>query len=80
LLRDVLPIGRPRAVGRGHLKMSVRREEGGLDCIGFDLASRLENCGFPDGPIDIVGHVSVNEWNGRRSVQLQLGDFRGARS
>jgi hypothetical protein len=59
--------------------MSVRRDEGGLDCIGFDLGGRLDNGGLPDGPLDLVGHVAVNEWNGRRSVQLQLADLRESR-
>jgi single-stranded-DNA-specific exonuclease len=79
LLRGARSVGRPRVVGRGHLKMSVRRDEGGLDCIGFDLGGRLDDGRLPDGPLDLVGHVAVNEWNGRRSVQLQLADLRESR-
>ena len=78
LLRGVQKASRPRIVGRGHLKLGLRREGAPvLDCIGFDLGGIVEQ-GFPDGPLDVVGNVSVNEWNGNRTAQLQLLDVRGA--
>jgi len=76
LLPAVRPAARPRIVGRGHLKLSVRREGAAdLDCIGFELGPRAEG-GFPEGPVDLAGSVAVNEWNGRRSAQLQIADYR----
>ena len=78
LLSNALPSGPPRVVGRGHLKMAVRRDgQPALDCIGFDLGNRVE-AEFPRGAIDLVGTVAVNEWNGRRTSQLQVLDFRGS--
>ncbi len=68
--------GNPRVVGRGHLKMAIRRQGGrALDCIGFDLGE-LADSAMGRGPLDIVGQVSVNEWNGRRQEQLQVVDLR----
>jgi len=68
--------GEPRVVGRGHLKLAIRRAGGpALDCIGFDLGEMLDN-GLGSGPLDIVGQVSVNEWNGRKREQLQIVDVR----
>jgi single-stranded-DNA-specific exonuclease len=78
LLRGVAAAGPPRIVGRGHLKIALQRNGGaGLDCIGFDLGDRVE-AGVPLGRLDVVGHVTVNEWNDRRTEQLQVVDFREA--
>jgi single-stranded-DNA-specific exonuclease len=69
---------RPKIVGRGHLKMTLRRDSRpDLDCIGFELGGIIED-GFPSEPLDVVGHVSINEWNERRTVQLQIADVREA--
>lgn len=78
LLRGVVAAGPPRIVGRGHLKLALLRDGApGLDCIGFDLGGRVE-AGLPLGRLDVVGHVTVNEWNDRRTEQLQVVDFREA--
>jgi single-stranded-DNA-specific exonuclease len=78
ILRDVELAGTTRVVGRGHLKMQVRRRGlPHLDCIGFDLGARANGDGRP-GRLDLVGHVSVNDWNGRRCAQVQIVDFRPA--
>jgi single-stranded-DNA-specific exonuclease len=78
LLRGSTPAGCPRVVGRGHLKLALQRSDGPpVDCIGFDLGDRVEP-GRPTGPLDVVGHVTVNEWNDRRTEQLQVVDFRRA--
>jgi len=77
LLSGVSPATR-RIVGRGHLKMGIRRgDRTTLDVIGFDLGDRSER-DFPEGALDVVGHLAINEWNGRRSAQLQLADYREA--
>jgi single-stranded-DNA-specific exonuclease len=77
LLSGVSVAGR-KIVGRGHLKMGIRRpSRPTLDVIGFDFGDRAER-DFPDGAVDIVGHLAINEWNGRRTAQLQLADYREA--
>lgn len=76
LLRAAVPAAPPKVVGRGHLKLSVKRREAALDCIGFELGPRVE-AGFPAGPVDLAGSVAVNRWNGRSTAQFQVADFRG---
>jgi single-stranded-DNA-specific exonuclease len=77
LLRGVSPVARPRVVGRNHLKLSVRRpQDGDVDCIGFELGERE----FPAGAADLAGSIAVNVWNGRRTAQFQIADFREAAS
>ena len=67
-----------RPVGNGHLKLSFGDQLGTrLDAIAFNAFSG------PLGPalaakrgqrFHLVGHVEVNHWGGRQSVQLRLQD------
>ncbi len=78
VLRGAAPAAPPKVVGRGHLKLTVRRRaDTNLDCIGFELGPRVE-AGFPEGPVDLAGSVAVNRWNGRTTAQFQVADFREA--
>jgi single-stranded-DNA-specific exonuclease len=65
--------GRARTVGAGgtHLKLAVGR----LDAIGFGMGDRLTAC---SGPIEAAFTVGLDEWDGRRRVQLKLRDVRPA--
>ncbi|MBI1416087.1 MAG: single-stranded-DNA-specific exonuclease RecJ [Limimaricola sp.] len=73
-----LAITDARIVGSGHLKLRLSDGHGGrLEAIGF---------GAMDGPLGpalmahggarfhLAGHVEVNDWQGRRRVQLRLDD------
>lgn len=69
-----------RAIGKEakHLKLSLRGKSGALDAIGFgfgELASGLTG----QSVIDVVGELSVNEWNGSRKPQLQIQDLRSGK-
>lgn len=59
-----------------HLKLKIAREIGApIDAIGFGMgewSSQMPNA------IDAAYHLEMNEWNGRRSVQLKLIDIRPA--
>jgi single-stranded-DNA-specific exonuclease len=63
---------RARTVGAGgvHLKLAL----GGLDAIGFGMGDRLGVC---EGPLEAAFTVGLDEWDGRRRVQLRLRDVRG---
>jgi single-stranded-DNA-specific exonuclease len=64
---------RARTVGAGgaHLKLSLGR----LDAIGFGMGERLALC---DGSLEAAFTVGLDEWDGRRRVQLRLKDVRAA--
>ncbi|WP_270164580.1 single-stranded-DNA-specific exonuclease RecJ [Paenibacillus sp. SYP-B4298] len=76
LLRSVA-VEEARTMGKEgrHLRLSLR--QGG---------QRLEAVGFGEGPVagrlstgalaDVVGELSINEWNGNRKPQLMLADLR----
>lgn len=77
LTRDLGTL-RCRRVGEEgrHLKLRVANGSGGqVDAIGFglgDLARQMPR------RIDAVYHAEINEWAGRRNLQLQLLDLRPA--
>jgi single-stranded-DNA-specific exonuclease len=59
---------------QAHLRLVVA--DGGLmrKVIGFKLGNRVSEIQV-GARVDLVYHVSMNEWNGRKEVQLVLKDF-----
>ena len=46
-----------------------------IRCVGFGMGERIEQMiGF----VDVIGVPQINDWMGRRSVELQIKDFRPA--
>jgi single-stranded-DNA-specific exonuclease len=77
LLEDVRVIG-AMTVGEGgkHLRLTVTDDRGGrLQCIGFRMGDRPWIPAAGDR-IDAVVELDVNEWQGMRSPQGKLVDFR----
>ena len=71
-------VGEPKVVGprKNHLQVRFCQGNTTLKAIAWNMAERgkvLES----DGKLcSIAFHPSINEWNGRREVQLELKDFR----
>lgn len=66
-----------RAVGASgdHLKIVLRTESGIRDLIGFGLGSYVEQ--LPNGStIECVYQISINEWNGNRTIQGKIIDIK----
>ncbi|MBO8137377.1 MAG: single-stranded-DNA-specific exonuclease RecJ [Desulfotomaculum sp.] len=65
-----------RAVGdnQNHLKVRVRGNRAVLDGIGFNLAAYGEMLAAGK-KVDVAFAPEINEWNGRRSVQLKIKDI-----
>jgi len=59
-----------RRVGQegNHLRLRIRQGKRMLEAIGFNLGSAMEMVG--GRPIDLLYTPELNEWNGRRRVQL----------
>ena len=74
LSRRVRVVSR-RTVGENHLKLSVRDGERVLPAIGFRMAGATVEEG---AWLDILFSPEINEWNGNRTLQLRLRDFRQA--
>lgn len=69
-----------RTVGGGkHLKIAIDGHDLSqvLDGIGFGLGGQAADMRI-GSLIDIVFHLEVNEWQGRRSLQLNVQDLRSS--
>jgi single-stranded-DNA-specific exonuclease len=67
-----------RAVGEGHLKVTLTSASGRLDAIGFDLAAKLQMAAVAGKPCDAVFRLELNEWQGVTRPQAKLVDLRAA--
>lgn len=73
-VREVEAIA-PRIVGNNHLKMRLKQKSVSIDTIGFckgNLLEKIEN----SHSVDVAFVISMNEWNGTRSLQLNLKELR----
>ena len=74
--RNIEVSGSPRLVGNGdHLKFTARQNGICYDTIGFNLAKYYEFL-IRGEAIDIAFMVEENEWQGRKTIQLNLRDIR----
>lgn len=75
--RDVEVVGMPRLVGdtSSHLKAKFSQNGVEYDAIGFNMADHFEKL-LLKKPLDIAYIVELNEWQGNRTIQLQLKDIK----
>ena len=78
LLAGPVQVTAPRRVGTGerHLMFRVRQEGRTLRAIAFNLGDRLDELMSQDGWCCLAFTPSLNEWQGWRSVQLEVRDFQ----
>ena len=73
---NVTVSGTPRLVGKGnHLKFAARQNGTSYDAIGFNLADHYQHL-ITGKPIDLVYVVEENEWQGRKTIQLNVRDIK----
>jgi single-stranded-DNA-specific exonuclease len=75
--------GEPRCIGHGerHLSFRVRQQERELRVIAFGMAERAPELMSLEGRCCLVFTPRINEWQGRRTVELEAKDFQpGARA
>ncbi len=73
LLRD-LAVVEQRVLKGKHLRLRVRHGDTLLEAIGFNMTDH----DLPDGRIDMLCTLGINEWNGRSSAQMRIRDLRSA--
>ncbi len=69
----------PRIVGDNHLKVKLRQNRTVLDGIGFNMGDILngDRVKIKEGErIDLAFTASINEWEGRKTVQLEIKAIR----
>jgi single-stranded-DNA-specific exonuclease len=62
-----------RVVGTGHLRFTAQQDGYSLPCIAWRMAERAESLA---GPLDLLFTPEINEWHGRRQLQLRIRDLR----
>lgn len=75
LCRGAIDTGHSRIVKDQHIKFSIRQKNTLITGIGFNMADRMDLLG-QGKPVDIVFTLSENEWNGEKSLQIKVIDFR----
>ena len=76
--RGVSVIGRPKLVGKNHLKMVIGSGASEIDAIAFGMADRAGELKRGEQQIDLIYQVQENNYFGRKAVQLNITDFRMA--
>jgi single-stranded-DNA-specific exonuclease len=76
LASQVRIMGEPRVVGESkkHLQLRLVQGNSQLRAIGWNMAEKAGEL-IRNPSCSIVFHPSINEWNGRREVQLELKDL-----
>lgn len=64
-----------RVVGNGHLKMRALQNNAGIDAIGFGKGDIMKKISMT-ASADIAFVPCINEWNGIKSLQLNLKAIR----
>ncbi|MFT3884746.1 MAG: single-stranded-DNA-specific exonuclease RecJ [Flavobacteriales bacterium] len=78
LTRNVVDAGWARVVGEDHLKLTLQHPDDPrrrLDAIAFRQAHHLEMVKSGE-PFSMIYVVEENEWQGRRSLQLNIKDIK----
>jgi single-stranded-DNA-specific exonuclease len=71
-------VGEPRKVGNGerHLSFRVRQNGTALKAIAFGMADRADELMSAGGACCLAFTPKLNEWQGWRSVDLEVADFQ----
>ncbi|MEY2937425.1 MAG: hypothetical protein RL062_14 [Bacteroidota bacterium] len=78
LFENVGHVYAPKKIGadQKHVKCTLRQSDsrGYMDAVGFGLAKEWDI--IQSGSLDILGALEINEFNGRRSVQVMIKAVR----
>lgn len=71
-------VGEPKRLGAGerHLSFRVRQEGSNVRAIAFGMADRAEELMSHTGQCCLAFTPKINEWQGWRSVELEVRDFQ----
>lgn len=76
MVRDVF-VQYPKAIGskQNHLKFLGQANDENIDMIGWSMHEKWVALGKPRS-LDVAFYPGINEWNGKRNVQLEMKDIR----
>lgn len=75
ICRNVSDTGNSRLLKEQHIKFSLKQGNVMISGIGFNMAHKMPLL-LTKQLLDIVFTIDENEWNGEKSLQLKIIDFR----
>ena len=72
----LLPACRMVGADGSHLKLALKQGEKTMEGIAFKQGARLAELGGPGAVVDAAFHLAWNDFNGKRSLQLEVRDLR----
>lgn len=70
-----VPTSRSIGAEQKHLKFTMANDQGDeLEGIGFNFGSEQQEIATDD--VNLVGELTINEWNGKSIPQIQLQDYQ----
>ncbi|MBU5593568.1 single-stranded-DNA-specific exonuclease RecJ [Amphibacillus sp. MSJ-3] len=60
---------------KNHLKFNLEQDDYQLASVGFGFGDQINRMTSNDH-LEVIGHLQINEWNGKQSPQLIIKDFR----
>ncbi len=71
-----LKIDSIRTLSEGkHLKLTLKEDRNIVQAIGFNIGNLVDEYRLGD-KIDVVGFLEINEFNGNKSIQINIKDIR----
>jgi len=78
LAGDLQVVGEPARMGGGerHLSFRVRQERTTMRVVAWSMADRAQELMSAEGKCSLAFTPKINEWQGRRNVELEARDFQ----
>lgn len=75
IVKNVFDSGYSKIVKEQHIRFVLKQNDITLTGIGFGMADKFHLLQLKH-PVDIVFKIDENEWNGQKSLQLRMIDFK----
>ena len=75
IVRNVADTGYSRILKEQHVRFSLRQGNFNFTGIGFNMADRFDML-HTKQPLDVVFKIDENEWNGEKTLQIRVLDYR----
>ena len=71
-------VGEPKKMGKEERHLNFRVKQGGtsMRAVGWGMAERIEELVSAERKVCIAFTPRINEWNGNRSIELEVNDFQ----
>ncbi|HEX8333787.1 MAG TPA: single-stranded-DNA-specific exonuclease RecJ [Segetibacter sp.] len=75
IVRNVMDVGYSKTIKDQHIRFVLKQNNNTFSGIGFNMAEKFHLIESKQ-PLDVVFTLEENEWNGEKSLQLKVCDFR----